>query len=127
MHHIIADTIVMLHVAFVAFVVLGGLLVLHYPRLAWFHVPAVIWGGYVELSGTVCPLTPLENRFRLQGGEAGYQGSFISHMLESLLYPPGLNRQTQMMLGVLVLAINLMIYGWMLYRNHRARRAQKHR
>jgi len=121
MNHIIADMIVMLHLAFVLFAVLGGFLVFWRQWLAWLHLPAVIWAGYVELSGSVCPLTPLENRFRLRGGQEGYTNSFIEHMVGSLLYPPGLTRQMQILMGTGVVLMNLVIYGWLVYRSRHRR------
>lgn len=106
-----ADVIVALHFAFVVFVVLGGLLVLRWPRVAWLHVPAVIWGALVEFTGWICPLTPLENRLRRAAGETGYQGDFIAHHILPVLYPNGLTRMDQLVLGGVALAINIVIYG----------------
>ncbi|MBL8424926.1 MAG: DUF2784 domain-containing protein, partial [Candidatus Accumulibacter phosphatis] len=80
-NRLLADGIVVLHCLFIAFVVLGGVLALRWPRLAWVHLPAACWGAAIELSGWICPLTPLENRFRQAAGEAGYAGSFIDHYL----------------------------------------------
>jgi hypothetical protein len=105
-----ADAILVAHFAFVLFVVLGALLVLRWPRLAWLHVPAVVWAAFLEFSGTICPLTPLEVNLRQQAGEAGYTGGFIDHYLVSLLYPEGLTRDTQTMLGAVVVVINAAIY-----------------
>lgn len=106
----IADFIVLLHFAFVMFVVLGGLLALRWPRIIWLHVPAVIWGALIEFTGWICPLTPLENRLRQAAGEAGYQRDFIAQYILPALYPNGLTRRDQLMLGGLALAINLAIY-----------------
>jgi hypothetical protein len=110
-YRLLADLLVLLHLAFVAFVVLGGLLVLRRPRWALVHVPVAAWGAYVELAGKVCPLTPLEVRFRVMGGEAGYSGGFVEHYLLPVLYPVGLDRVEQVWLGVFVLALNLVVYG----------------
>ena len=107
----LADLVLVVHLAFVLFVVLGGLLVLKWPRLAWLHVPAAIWGVLIEYTGWICPLTPLENSFRARGGEAGYSGGFIEHYIQPLLYPAGLTRSTQVVLGSLVLVVNLTAYG----------------
>jgi len=109
-YRIAADLVVLLHCLFVLFVVLGGILVLRYPRVAWFHVPAVLWGIGIEWLGGICPLTPLENHLRALGGQAGYQGGFIEHYLLPLLYPSGLTRTMQLVLGLLVLLINAVIY-----------------
>lgn len=122
----LADFVVVIHVAFVAFVVFGGLLVLRHPRLAWLHLPAAAWGVMIEFAGWVCPLTPLENAFRMRGGEAGYSGGFIEHYLLPVLYPVGLTRGIQLVLGGIVLALNLAVYGLLLARrravttNHQA-------
>jgi hypothetical protein len=111
----LADVIVVLHFGFLLFVVLGGLAVLRWPRLAWLHVPAAIWGVLIEFFGWICPLTPLENHFRALGGQAGYSGGFIQHYIVSVLYPDQLTRGTQLMLGALVLALNAIVYArlWM--------------
>ena len=107
----LADLVLVVHLAFVLFVVLGGLLVLRWPRVALLHVPVAIWGVLIEYSGWICPLTPLENSFRTSGGEAGYSGGFIQHYLQPVLYPGGLTRATQVVLGSLVLILNLAAYG----------------
>ena len=113
---ILADATLVLHVAFVGFVLLGGLLVLRRPRLAWAHVPAVLWAAWVELAGSVCPLTPLENWLREQGGEAAYGSGFVEHYLLPLLYPEALSREIQSGLGVVVLALNAAVYILALHR-----------
>lgn len=105
-----ADAILVAHFAFVLFAVLGAFLVLRWPRLAWLHIPAVVWAAYVEFSGTICPLTPLEVILRRQAGEAGYAGGFIDHYFMSLLYPEGLTQDTQAVLGAIVVVINAAIY-----------------
>jgi hypothetical protein len=105
-----ADAILVAHFAFVLFAVLGAFLVLRWPRLAWLHIPAVVWAAFVEFSGTICPLTPLEVILRGQAGEAGYAGGFIEHYVVSLLYPEGLARDTQTILGAIVVVINAAIY-----------------
>ena len=99
---------------FVLFVVLGGLLVLRWPRLAYLHLPAATWGVVIEFAGWVCPLTPLEQSLRLKAGEQGYSGSFIEHYLLPLLYPSALTRTIQVALGIIVIAVNLAIYGYLL-------------
>jgi hypothetical protein len=106
-----ADLVLVVHLAFVLFVVLGGLLVLRWPRTAWLHVPAAIWGVLIEYTGWICPLTPLENSLRMRGGEAGYSGGFIEHYIQPLLYPAGLTRSTQVVLGSLALILNLTAYA----------------
>lgn len=106
----------MVHFAFVAFVVAGGLLALRWPRVAWIHVPAAVWGILIEWAGWICPLTPLENRLRRLGGEAGYPGGFVEHYVLPVLYPSGLTREVQLTLGALVLVLNVGIYAVILRR-----------
>lgn len=105
-----ADFVVALHVGFVVFVLLGGLLVLRWRWVAWLHVPAAIWGVMIEYSGWVCPLTPLENYLRERNGDAAYRGDFIQHDLLPLLYPGDLTRSVQFLLGTLALAVNAFVY-----------------
>lgn len=120
-YRILADVVLILHLAFVLFVVLGGLLVLRWPRLAWLHVPAATWGVLVALVGWPCPLTPLENHLRQLGGQSGYGGGFIEHYIVGLIYPSGLTRELQMGLGAMVLVINLVVYTLMIRRRIRRR------
>jgi hypothetical protein len=120
-YRLLADLVVVLHLLFVAFVVLGGLAVLRWPRLAWVHVPVALWGALVEFTGWGCPLTPLENDLRRLGGEAGYEGGFVERYLTAVLYPHGLTRAHQVVLGLLVLAVNAFVYGRLGWRR-RARR-----
>lgn len=109
---VLADLVVLVHLGFVVFVVLGGLLVMKWPGLIWIHLPAVFWGIAIELSGWTCPLTPLENWLRHKGGEENYQFDFVGHYLLPMLYPQGLTRRSQILLGALVLIVNAAIYGW---------------
>jgi hypothetical protein len=111
----LADGVAVLHAAFVAFVVLGGLLVLRWPRLAWAHVPAAVWGVLIEFGGWICPLTPLENALRARAGQAGYAGGFVEHYVLRVLYPEGLTREVQWVIGTVVLVLNALVYGslWM--------------
>jgi hypothetical protein len=120
----LADLLVLLHLTFVLFVLAGGFLVLRRPRLALLHLPVVAWGAFVELSGRVCPLTPLEVRFRILGGEAGYSGGFVEHYLLPVLYPAGLDRLEQLWLGISVIALNLAIYLILAGRWQSARRGK---
>jgi hypothetical protein len=115
-----ADLVLVLHFGFVLFVVLGGLLALRWPRLAWVHVPVALYGATIEFLGFICPLTPLEVWLRRRGGEAGYEGGFIEHYITAALYPTGLTRELQLALGVGVLAINALVYLALLRRRRRA-------
>ena len=110
-YRVLADLVLLIHLAFVLFVVLGGLFVLRSPRLAWLHIPAAVWGVLIEYTGWICPLTPLENSLRVKGGEAGYSGGFIQHYIQPVLYPAGLTRSTQVVLGSAVLILNLAAYA----------------
>jgi len=107
---ILADLLVLVHLGFVLFVVAGGALVLRWPRLALVHVPAAIWGAWIELSGGICPLTPWEKSLRERAGQAVYAGDFIGHYVLPVLYPVDLSREVQIWLGLGVLAINLALY-----------------
>ena len=121
-YRFLADLLVALHLAFVLLVVLGGVLVLWRRRLALLHIPVALWGVFVELSGRVCPLTPLEVHLRVLGGEAGYSGGFVNQYLIPVLYPPGLTREGQVLAGVLVAVLNLGIYGLVVRRMVKDRR-----
>lgn len=109
---LLADLVVFIHLAFVVFVVLGGFLVMKWPGFIWIHLPAACWGIAIELSGWICPLTPLENWLRHKGGEENYQFDFVAHYLLPMLYPEGLTRRSQFVLGALVLVVNVAIYRW---------------
>lgn len=113
---LLADSVVILHLGFVLFVVGGGLLVLRWRKIAWLHLPAVAWGALTECLHIVCPLTYLEDRLRSLAGATGYQGDFVSHYLLPILYPPNLTGQVQLILGATVLIINIGIYAWLLWR-----------
>lgn len=105
-----ANAVALLHVAFIVFVVLGGIAVLRWPKLAWIHLPAALWGAAIELAGWYCPLTAMENRLLRKAGLAGYDGGFISHYVFAVVYPDGLTRGVEIALGILVLAINAAVY-----------------
>jgi hypothetical protein len=118
---LLAEVVLLAHAAFVVFVVLGGLLVLRWPRLAWVHLPVVAWGAGIEFAGGICPLTPLENHLRALAHEQGYAGGFVEHYVFGLLYPEGLTREVQIVLGLGVLALNGAVYAWLWYRRRQAR------
>jgi len=111
----LADFVLLLHMAFVLFAALGGVLAFKWRRVAWFHIPAALWATLIELVGWECPLTPLENWLRRKGGEAGYQTGFIERYLLPLIYPAPVSRTLHVVLGLLVLCVNLAIY-WRLWR-----------
>lgn len=108
---LLADLLVTLHLAFAAFVVFGGFLAWKWRWAVLAHLPALAWGFWIETSGRICPLTPLENHLRHLAGEAGYQGGFLEHYVVPILYPPGLTRPDQWVLAALLLAINVAAYG----------------
>ena len=114
-----ADFVLITHFAFVLFVVLGGFLALRWPRLAWVHLPVALYGAIIEFLGFICPLTPLENSLRQRGGEAGYSGGFIDHYITATIYPSGLTRGIQLVLGVGVLVLNALVYAIVVRRAHR--------
>ena len=113
---VLADLVLVLHGIFIAFVVLGGFAVLRWPIVAWLHLPALAWGIWIELSGGICPLTPLEVSLRQRAGEAGYEGGFIEHYLLPLIYPIELDRSLQLKLAALLALINLLAYGAVIVR-----------
>jgi hypothetical protein len=117
-----ADAVVVAHLLFIVFVVLGAALLPRWPRLAWLHGPALAWGVYVELSGAVCPLTPLENHLRALAGAPGYGGGFIDHHVLPLLYPAQLTPGLQALLALGVVVVNVALYGrWLARRTRRGR------
>ncbi len=120
-YRLLADLVFLAHLAFVVFVVLGGIAVWRRPKLAWLHVPAVAWGALIEFAGWICPLTPWEQSLRRLAGDKGYSGGFVEHYLFPILYPDGLTRDVQIMLGVLVLLINAIAYALILRRRSRSR------
>lgn len=122
LYRLLAELVVVLHLAFVLFVVLGGLLALRWPRAAWFHIPAAVWGAGIEFVQGICPLTPLEIHLRQLGGEAGYSGGFVEHYLLPVLYPAGLNQNVQLGIGLFVLLLNVMVYA-VVWRRRARRRA----
>lgn len=119
-YRLLADAVVFLHVAFVVFVVAGGLLAIRWPRAAWIHVPCALWGVLIEYAGWICPLTPLENAFRHRAGEAGYAGGFVEHYVLHALYPAELTPSVRWILGTLVAVINIAAYTYLLSRRRRA-------
>jgi hypothetical protein len=122
---LLADLLVAFHLCFVLFVVLGGLLALRWPRAAWLHLPAALWGAGIEFVRGICPLTPLENHLRRLGGQAGYTGDFVEHYLMPALYPAGLTPGIQLGLGAFVVVLNVVVYSvvWRRWRQRSVQRA----
>ena len=119
MYGVLATLLVLIHFAFILFVMFGGLFALRWPKVVWLHLPLAAWGAYVEFSGRVCPLTPLENHFRRLAGEQGYAGGFIDQYLVRLIYPPGLTREMQIALGAGAILLNVAVYAWVVRRRRR--------
>jgi len=111
-----ADILLIIHLGFIVFVVLGGFLLLKWHWLIFVHFPAVLWGVMLEFQGWICPLTPLEQTLRQIGGQQGYTGGFIQHYLLPLIYPPALEGDIQFILGMLLILINVIIYLWVILR-----------
>jgi len=119
LYRLLADAVLLAHLAFILFVVFGALLVLRRRRLMLVHLLAVAWGIGIEVLGALCPLTTIENRLRLLAGEAGYRGGFVEHYVVGLIYPGELTRELQLGLAAGVLLVNVLLYGWMLRRRTR--------
>ena len=111
-----ADAVLVLHFAFIAFALLGGLLALRWRWMPLLHLPAAAWGAIVEISGRLCPLTGLENALRQRAGEAGYPASFVETHLLGIIYPEGLTRGVQVVLAGIVVAVNVAIYAFVVRR-----------
>ncbi|NQD95711.1 DUF2784 domain-containing protein [Pseudomonas sp. CrR25] len=122
---IAADAVLLVHLGFIAFVLLGGMLVLRWRWFAWLHLPAAVWGVVVELLHWQCPLTPLENSLRHAAGQAGYRGGFVEHYLLPIIYPAGLTPLIQLWLGAFVLLLNGLIYGMVWRRLRREDRSRR--
>ena len=112
LYRLLADFVMLLHFAYIVFVLGGAFLVLHRRAWMWVHLPAVAWGIWVELFAKTCPLTPLENALRARAGQAGYGGGFIDHYIARAVYPEGLTPRGQVVIGLLVLVVNFALYWW---------------
>lgn len=114
-----ADAVLLVHAAFILFVLFGAVLTIRWRWLPLLHLPALAWGVFVELTGRVCPLTPLENSLRLRAGQSGYSDSFIEHYVLGIVYPSGLTPEVQWILAGIVVVTNVVIYGWLVRRLRR--------
>lgn len=121
-YRLAAETVLLLHLAFIVFVIAGATGAARWSWLPLIHLPAAAWGVFVELTGRLCPLTTAENYLRLKAGEAGYSESFIEHYLLPIIYPAGLTREIQFGLAAVVVVVNAAIYAWLFYRRRSARR-----
>ena len=118
-YHTLASLVVVIHLSFVIFVVLGAVLTLWRRWIVWLHFPALLWAIWIEFSGGICPLTPLENWLRIKAGQGGYEGDFVATYLLPVLYPAGLTRHEQLLLAMTVIVINVAIYGSIFYKRNR--------
>ena len=117
---VLADAVLVVHGLFIVWVALGAIAVWRWPKLALLHLPALAWGVWIEVSGGICPLTPLENSLRRAAGQTGYSGGFIDHYVGGAIYPDGLTRQTQWVIAGVMLTINVVLYGLMMVRVRRS-------
>lgn len=111
-----ADAVILIHLAFILFALVGAVIAARWRWIPMVHLPAAAWGLFVELTGRICPLTYLENYFRIKAGQSGYTESFVEHYLLAIIYPAGLTRETQLVLAGVVITVNLAIYGWLFIR-----------
>ncbi len=118
--NLLADTVLLLHLVFIVFVVFGALFIFYHRWIAWIHLPMVLWASVVNLMHWHCPLTPLENYFRAEAGQAGYEGGFIAHYIVPLVYPQGMSYDVGVMVGVGVFIWNAVIYSLVIYRARRS-------
>lgn len=119
LYQLLADAVLLLHAAFVLFALFGGLLVMRHPKAMWLHLPALLWGVIVQWADLICPLTPLENFLRLRGGDDPYAGAFIEHYVSMLLYPDALTIELRYLLGILLIAVNAVVYTRVMLRRNR--------
>ena len=115
-YRLLADLVILAHFGFIVFVLLGGLLAFRWQWMPWLHIPAMAWGGFIELTGRICPLTPLENALRRAGGLAEYSQSFTEQYIVPIVYPAGLTRDFQVMMGFVLICLNISIYGYLAWR-----------
>jgi small-conductance mechanosensitive channel len=111
-----ADLLVIIHLAFIVFVIVGSIAVLRWPWLVLLHIPAAIWGAVVVINGWLCPLTPWENSLRHLAGLEGYSGGFIEYYIIPLIYPMDITHNTQVLIGVIMVVVNLFLYGFVIFR-----------
>ena len=118
LYRMLADLVVVTHVVFIAFVAVGSLLVWKWPRLLWSHLAVVAWAAAIVAVGFTCPLTPLEKHLREQAGQPSYDGGFIDHYLEGVIYPGRFTTLARLLVGSLI----VVGYAVLLTRGRRNRR-----
>lgn len=116
----LADAVLVVHGMFILWALFGALAVWRWPRLAILHLPALAWAIWIEASGGICPLTPLENSLRRAAGESGYEGGFIDHYVGGLIYPDGLTRSVQWLAAGVLALVNVVVYGSLIARRRRS-------
>ena len=115
-YSLLASSVLLIHLGFILFVLFGGIFGFWWRKVIILHIPAIFWGAFVEFSGWICPLTPLENKFRIRAGELGYSGGFVENYIQPLIYIEGLTAEMQIIFGTIVILLNLFVYGWMFKR-----------
>ena len=115
-YRFLADLVILAHFGFIVFVLLGGLLAFRWQWMPWLHIPAMAWGGFIEFTGRICPLTPLENALRRAGGLAEYSQSFTEQYIVPIVYPAGLTRDFQVVMGIVLICLNMSIYAYLAWR-----------
>ena len=120
-----ADGVLILHLAFILFVLFGAAMAVRWRWIPLVHLPAATWGVIIELSGGVCPLTYMENDFRLKAGQSGYTESFVEHYILDIIYPAGITTDIQFVLAGVVIVINIALYGWLYARRRHGIKADK--
>jgi len=123
-HQLLADLVIVLHLLFILFAIFGGLLVLKKRWIAFLHIPAVLWGGFVNVTGGICPLTPLEVSHQIASGQEGYEGGFIEHYLEPIVYMSGTSRTLELSLGIVVVVWNVLIYSLIFVRLRKGKQSR---
>ena len=116
MYELFANLTLILHLIFILFVIFGGLLFFIFSKIIYIHIPALLWGIYIELTNSVCPLTFLENWFLHKGELTTYSNDFIKNYLFPIIYPGGLNNEIQIYIGLSLMVFNILIYG-LIYKN----------
>ena len=114
--YLLANILLIIHFGFIVFALFGGLFLFRYRWVAWVHIPAFIWAALISFAGWICPLTPWEVSLRKAAGQEGYSGGFVEHYLTPIIYPAGYTREFAIAAGITVLVINLLIYGFVIYK-----------
>ena len=112
MYELFANLTLIAHLIFILFVIFGGLLFFIFSKILYIHLPALLWGIYIELNNSVCPLTYLENWFLDKAELETYSNGFINNYLYPIIYPEGLTNNIQIYLGITLIVINILIYGF---------------